>query len=206
MRTHSTRARGAPERHFPAAATLRADQQERRARIIAAAQDLMFDIDYDKIQMKDVAERSGVSLGTLYRYFNSKEHLFACVLLSWSASFGDRLDLSAEGPALDRVKTVYRRAARAFERQPRVYAVLIQVQSSSDAHARDAFREFSRRQSGAFAAALSTSRLPEARRRDVVAVMNAVLDESLRSWQLGLQPVDAVATAIDRAAELILGR
>ena len=36
--------------------------------------------------------------------------------------------------------------------------------------------------------------------------MSAVLDENLRSWQLGLQPVGAVYIAIDRAAELIFGR
>jgi hypothetical protein len=36
--------------------------------------------------------------------------------------------------------------------------------------------------------------------------MSAVLDENLRSWQMGLQPLSAVYTAIERAAELILPR
>lgn len=206
MRTHTTRTRDAPARSFPAPDGLRADQQARRARIVDAAQALMFDVDYPDIQMRDIAERAGVSLGTMYRYFNSKEHLFACVLLSWSAGFGDHLEREPQGPALDRVKAIYRRAARAFEKQPRVYAVMIQVQSSADSHSREVFREFSRRQTAAFVAALSTSRLPEQRRHDVVAVMNAVLDQNLRSWQLALQPVGAVATATDRAADLILGR
>jgi AcrR family transcriptional regulator len=206
VRTHSTRSPDAPARTFPAATTLRSDKRERRDRIIAAAQALMLDVDYERIQVKDVAERAGVSLGTLYRYFNSKEHLFASVLLAWSSSFGEHLDQSTTGPTLDNVKAVYRRAARAFERQPRVYAVLIQVQGSADPHAREVFREFAQRQSGAFASAFDSSRLSDEKRRDVIAVMNAVLDENLRAWQLGLQPVSAVATAIDRAAELILGR
>ncbi len=206
MRTHSTRAPDAPARTFPDAESLRPDKRERRDRIVAAAQQLMLDVDYERIQVKDVAERAGVSLGTLYRYFNSKEHLFACVLLAWSSSFGAHLDQAAPGPTLDNVKAVYRRAARAFERQPRVYAVLIQVQGSADPHAREAYREFAQRQSGAFASVLDSSRLSEDKRRDVIAVMNAVLDQNLRTWQLGLQPADAVATAIDRAADLLLGR
>ena len=40
----------------------------------------------------------------------------------------------------------------------------------------------------------------------MTAVMSAVLDENLGSWQLGLQPLTAVYSAIDRAAELIFGR
>ena len=65
MRTHSTRSPDAPVRTFPAATTLRSDKRERRDRIIAAAQALMLDVDYERIQVKDVAERAGVSLGTL---------------------------------------------------------------------------------------------------------------------------------------------
>ena len=107
-------------------------QQARRDRIVDAGLTLLGERDYDKIQVKDVAEKAGVALGTLYRYFNSKDHLFAWALRSWSAGFGDRLELSAAGPTVERVKAVYRLAARAFEKQPRVYAVMVQVQTSMD--------------------------------------------------------------------------
>ena len=36
--------------------------------------------------MKDVAERSGVALGTIYRYFSSKDHVAAAALLEWARS------------------------------------------------------------------------------------------------------------------------
>ena len=98
-----------------------------------------------------------MALGTLYRYFNSKDHLFACALKSWSQRFGDHLDLNAGRVATeDRVKAIYRRAARAFERQPRVYDVVMQVQSSKDPHAAQVWREFARQQSDAFGLALET--------------------------------------------------
>lgn len=206
MARHSTRAVDAELRSLPEVGSLRSDQRERRQGTIDAAKALMYDVEYEKIQVRDVAEQAGVALGTLYRYFNSKDHLFACALQSWSESFGDRFDRTPDGPTIDRVKTIYRLAARAFEKQPRVYGVMIQVQSSKDPHAAAVYRAFNANQTQAFGRALESSRLSEAKRRDVLAVMGAVLDENLRSWQLGLKPVDAVYEAVDRAADLILGR
>src|SRR3954470_924456 len=199
MANRTTRTSATELRTPPEVTSLRADQRERRQRIVDAAEQLMFDVDYEKIQVKDVADEAEVALGTLYRYFNSKDHLFACALQSWSARFGDHLELSTTGPTEDRVKAIYRRAARAFERQPRVYGVMMQIQSSKDAHAVQAWRDFARNQSDAFGLALETSRLSLQKQADVTAVMSAVLDENLRSWQLGLQPLTAVYHAIDRA-------
>jgi TetR/AcrR family transcriptional regulator, cholesterol catabolism regulator len=204
MARHSTRPETAAVRTPPEVDSLPGAQRQRRQRIIAAAQDLMFEIDYDKIQVKDVADRADVALGTLYRYFNSKDHLFACALLAWSQSFPDHIAFTTPGPTVDRVKAIYRLAARAFERQPRVYGVTMQVQNSTDPHAAEVFATFARQQNQAFGLALESSRLSEARCLDVTAVMGAVLDENLRTWQCGRQPIEAVYQAIDRAAELIL--
>ncbi len=131
-------------------ASLRDDLRLRRQGIVDAAERLMFEQDYEDIAVKDVATDAGVALGTLYRYFNSKDHLFACALLSWSQGFGDHLERTASGPTVDQVRAIYRRAVRAFERQPRVYGVLIQVMSSRDPYAAEVFREFSQRQTEAF--------------------------------------------------------
>jgi AcrR family transcriptional regulator len=224
MATRSTRAPTAAPRTFPVAAGLREDQRARRQRIIDVAGRLMGSVDYERIQVKDVADEAGVALGTLYRYFNSKDHLFACALHDWSERFDPglrgpnaedglrdpnaeaRVDGADTGSTAERLKAVYRRAARAFERQPRIYGVLLHIQSSTDAHAVEVFRRFARRRSAAFATTLDRSRLSEQKRQDVIAVMNAVLDDNLRAWQVGLQPVAAVHTAIDRAVDLIIPR
>jgi AcrR family transcriptional regulator len=204
--TRSTRAAGAAPRTFPEVDDLNENQRARRQRIVDAGGRLMMALDYDRIQVKDVADEAGVALGTLYRYFNSKDHVFACALQTWSQGFGERLELPAAGSPAARVKAVYQRAVKAFARQPRVYGAMLQVQSSTDPHAAAVFRAFARQQSDAFGLALEGSRLSAAKRRDVIAVMNAVLDENLRAWCLGLQPVTDVRTAIDRAADLILSR
>ena len=114
-------------------------------------------VDYDKIQVKDVADQAEVALGTLYRYFNSKDHLFACALLEWSSAFPKRVATARRGPPAARVKHVYRLAARAFEREPRVYGVLIRIQSSKDEHAAKIYADFAQLQSDTCSRRCSTT-------------------------------------------------
>jgi AcrR family transcriptional regulator len=52
-----------------------AAQQARYARVLAAASEILSAEGGDAIQMKDLAQRAGVSLATLYRYFPSKDYV-----------------------------------------------------------------------------------------------------------------------------------
>ena len=52
-----------------------AAQRDRRRRIIDATLALASKGGYDAVQMRAVAEKADVALGTLYRYFPSKIHL-----------------------------------------------------------------------------------------------------------------------------------
>jgi AcrR family transcriptional regulator len=52
-----------------------ASQLARRERILDAAIELATEGGYDAVQMREVADRADVALGTLYRYFPSKTHL-----------------------------------------------------------------------------------------------------------------------------------
>ncbi len=72
-----------------AVATLDADltpaQQRRRDAILDAARSLATKGGYDAVQMRDVAEKAEVALGTLYRYFPSKTHLLIYVMQDMTA-------------------------------------------------------------------------------------------------------------------------
>src|SRR3954464_2450318 len=57
-----------------------AAQRERRKRILDATLALASKGGYDAVQMRTVAERADVALGTLYRYFPSKIHLLVSAL------------------------------------------------------------------------------------------------------------------------------
>ena len=174
----------------------------RRDRILEAAVEMMTTVDYADIAVKEVASRSGVALATLYRYFGSKDQLMAAALLSWSAGFGAFSTRTTDAPTLDKVKAVFGRAAKAFQRAPTVYGALMHLQASPDPTVAAAFGTFTGRQMDAFAA--SVSALRDDTRDDVLRVMIAVLSEALRGQQLGTLSHGEVRRRIDRAAELLL--
>src|SRR3954447_3265628 len=102
-------------------------QQARRSRVIAAALELAAEGGYDAVQMREVAATASVALGTIYRYFSSKDHLLAAALVEWSSDIRGRLALRPpKGDAVaDRVVDVVRRAQRAMERNQRLASALI---------------------------------------------------------------------------------
>jgi TetR/AcrR family transcriptional regulator len=55
--------------------------EERRAQIVAAAQELFSRHGYDGTRTKEIAERAGTREGVLYRHFESKEQLFDAAVL-----------------------------------------------------------------------------------------------------------------------------
>jgi AcrR family transcriptional regulator len=113
---------------------LRPSQLKRRGRVIAAALELGAEGGYDAVQMRDVAARADVALGTIYRYFSSKDHVLAAAMQEWTDALRQRLgQLPPRGEsAADRLVDVFRRACRAMERQPRLTTALITALTSSD--------------------------------------------------------------------------
>src|SRR5271154_2774806 len=103
-----------------APSTLTVAQRARRERIVDAGLTLLAERDFDKIQVKDVAEEANVALGTLYHYFSSKEHLFAEVLVRWAATLRTNISRNPLRGTTDaqRLTQVINRSVRAFQRQP----------------------------------------------------------------------------------------
>ncbi|MEZ5167299.1 MAG: hypothetical protein R2695_12730 [Acidimicrobiales bacterium] len=125
----------------------------------------------------------------------------ACALLAWSSHFGDSVTSRPEAPASERLAAIFRRAARAFEREPRAHDTLLQVQASRDPHAGTAFAEFAACQMASFEAAIDD--VPSADRGDIAMIMSAVLSEALRGRQAGTCSQADVYARLDRAAELV---
>ena len=76
--------------------TLTANQAARRGRVLDAALELAAEGGYDAVQMRDVAARAQVALGTIYRYFASKDHLLAaCQVELWRAQSDRLVDAAA---------------------------------------------------------------------------------------------------------------
>lgn len=185
----------------PAVESLNATQAARRDRIVLTASALLEQHTYDDIQMRDVAEHAQVALGTVYRYFASKEHLFATVLVSWAASMGDGISRSPlQGDSVaTRLEDVYGRAIDAFERRPEFYRLFVAVESTTDVHARELHAAFVAATSGQLRAPLDGLDTAD----DVAMVLGSVLATSLRAWALGQVDIAAVRANVAAAITLL---
>ena len=106
----------------------------RRGRMVDAAVELAAAGGYDSVQMRDVAARAEVALGTLYRHFPSKDHLLLEALTEQAAALRDRMaQRPPEGAApADRMADVLRRATRALARRPDLTAALVTALTSPE--------------------------------------------------------------------------
>jgi len=97
-----------------------AAQRERRKRILDATLALASKGGYDAVQMRTVAERADVALGTLYRYFPSKIHLLVSALVLEFERTQEKLDrkpIPGDTP-YDRMLYVLSRVTRTMQREP----------------------------------------------------------------------------------------
>jgi AcrR family transcriptional regulator len=118
----------------PAAEPSSPRQIARYRRILRAAADLAAEKGFERVQMHDVAREAEVAIGTLYRYFPSKTHLFTGVM----ADQVDRLDEATPlvKPGEDPEDAVYGllvRASRSLVRRPLLAAAMLQCANSANA-------------------------------------------------------------------------
>jgi len=187
----------------PAPETLRRDQFARRQRIVRAALRALANSDYDQVRISEVARDSGVALGTLYRYFASKEHLFAAVFVEWQAALKKKLEKEPPNgdTEADRLRDVFHRTIRAFQLQPQFYRVVMILNATTDAYAADLYQsissQFQDTVQTAFAGPFDDDHAA------ILGTVNAVLDGSLRSWVMNRLTIQDVYNNVDAAIRLI---
>jgi len=188
-----------------AASTLTKSQAARRGRVIEAALNLGADGGYDAVQMRDVAQTAGVALGTIYRYFSSKDHLLAETLVEWAADLGRKV--SRRPPKGDtvseRVNDVLRRATRGMELEPRLSEAVVTALTSTDPHAARCQREVGEVMGGIIASAFPPDFDPGTR-EDIVRVLGHVWFSSLIGWVNRWYGINHVAEELEIAAHLLL--
>lgn len=112
-----------------------AAQRDRRLRIVQAALALASRGGYEDVQMREVAERSGVALGTLYRYFPSKVHLLVNAMAAELERMSTRLQRRTipGATASERVEWVLERATRSLQKDPNLTEAMIRAMMAADA-------------------------------------------------------------------------
>lgn len=184
-------------------ASLPPHQRARWARLVEAAGDLLDSADYDAIQVRDVAGRAGMALGTVYRYFPSKEQLYAVVLREWSARDEGTYAAPADpaGPPGERLRARLHHSIDQFEANPTYLRLQIFLQQSADPVVRRVFDQFSVQVVESYRARIDD--LPAKDRDDVVVMASGLLVHQLGLFAQGRQPVGEVRRLIDRFVDAV---
>ena len=61
--------------------------EERRSEIMAKAKELFLTRDYEAVSMSDIMKSLHIAKGTVYHYFDSKEHLLNCIVEEMVAEY-----------------------------------------------------------------------------------------------------------------------
>jgi AcrR family transcriptional regulator len=190
----------------PVPEVLTRSQHARRGRVIDAAIELAREGGYEAVQMRDVSARAEVALGTVYRYFSSKDHLLSAALLEWTT----RLDAAPlaralsnnTGAPVDRLVTVIRRFTDVTAAEPVLFAAFVTAITKPD----PAVLESQAQIQDIVRAVLSPPLDgvdPEVR-DGVVRVLTHVWFSALLGWVNGWTAMGAVADELEFAGRLLL--
>jgi TetR/AcrR family transcriptional regulator, cholesterol catabolism regulator len=182
-----------------------AAQRERRKRILDATLALASKGGYDAVQMRAVAERADVALGTLYRYFPSKIHLLVSGLAREFERAQERLDRSpAPGDTpYDRVLYVLGRVTRSMQREPMLTEAMTRAFMFADPSAAAEVNAVARLMEDMLTKAMHDGE-PSADERAVARVIGDVWLSNLVAWVTRRASANDVAAHLELAARLLL--
>jgi TetR/AcrR family transcriptional regulator, cholesterol catabolism regulator len=169
-------------------------QLQRRRALLEAVMQLAAERGVDNVQMKLVAESSGVALGTTYRYFASKEHLLASALADWHSRLADRvleepITFTSFEQRVDRLVDFLRRGLRGFARYPSYADLLLYVSGSRDPFTTEALNRMSGRNNRVLRFYLGSEITDEAF-ETLSFVVGSIWQNSILSWRSGRHPLD----------------
>jgi AcrR family transcriptional regulator len=182
-----------------------AAQRDRRNRILDATLALASKGGYDAVQMRTVAERADVALGTLYRYFPSKIHLLVSALAAEFERTQDKLDRRPipGDTAYERVLYVLGRVTKSMQREPMLTEAMTRAFMFADPSAATEVNAVARSMERMFTAAMHDGE-PTADEIAVARVLGDVWLSSLVAWVTRRASASDVTSQLELAARLML--
>jgi AcrR family transcriptional regulator len=184
--------------------SLTPSQLDRQDRMLSAAARLANEGGFDAVQMRTVAADAEVALGTLYRYFPSKEHLLVSAMLVEIGELADRLAVKPPAglsPA-QRVSDIVRRANSALQGRRNFTLAVVRALASGDETVAPAVREVREAMRTIIVGAIGGQ--PTERDQLVGEILEEVWLSALVSWISGVDSADSVSRKLDDAAHLLL--
>jgi AcrR family transcriptional regulator len=181
------------------------NQAARRRRVIEATLELANQGGFEAVQMRDVAAAAGVALGTVYRYFASKERLLLEANVEQIEVLGERLQgkPAAGATPADRVIDVLARANRALQRRPEATAAMVRALGRAQPDEAEAVGRVTEGMTAIIVAAMHEG---EATERDlqVARALQQIWFSSLIGWVGGVDPPERVDADLSTAVRLLL--
>jgi len=182
-----------------------AAQRERRKRILDATLALAAKGGYEAVQMRAVADRADVALGTLYRYFPSKIHLLVSGLAREFERAQERLGrspLPGDTPS-DRVLYVLGLVTRSMQREPLLIEAMTRAFMFADPSAATEVNTVARLTEGMLTRAMHDGE-PTADERAIARIIGDVWLSNLVAWVTRRASADDVTAHLELAARLLL--
>ncbi|SDY28439.1 DNA-binding transcriptional regulator, AcrR family [Amycolatopsis xylanica] len=184
-----------------------AAQRDRRRRIIDATLALAAKGGYDAVQMRAVAEKADVALGTLYRYFPSKIHLLVSGLAREFERAQEKIERSAipgETPS-ERLIFVLGRNTRLMQRDPHLTEAMVRAFMFADTTAAAEVEQVGRLMENMFAKAMGIDEPTEAD-RDIFHLIADVWMANLVAWVTRRATASDVANRLELSVHLLLDK
>jgi len=182
-----------------------AAQRARRTRILDATLALASKGGYEAVQMRAVAQRADVALGTLYRYFPSKIHLLVSSLARELERTQDKLSRTPipGDTADDRVRYVLSRMTRAMQREPMLTEAMTRAFMFADPSAAAEVSTVARLMEQTLTRAMHEGQ-PSEDDRAIARVIGDVWLSSLVAWVTRRASANDVSNHLELAAHLLL--
>lgn len=181
-------------------------QRDRRKRILDATIAIASKGGYDAVQMRAVADRADVAVGTLYRYFPSKIHLLVSVMGREISRLDTKNDpaASTEGTRHQRLNAVVSKLNRAMQRNPLLTEAITRAYVFADASAAGEVDQVQKLIDSMFARAMSDGE-PTEEQYHISRVISDVWLSNLLAWLTRRASATEFSTRLDLAVRLLIG-
>jgi TetR/AcrR family transcriptional regulator, cholesterol catabolism regulator len=183
-------------------------QRDRRKRILDATLALASKGGYEAVQMRTVAERADVALGTLYRYFPSKIHLLVSALARELERVQDRtarVTIPGDTP-FDRLMFILARITKGLQRDPQLTEAMTRSFMFADASAAGEVDTVGRLMDQMFARAMKEEdNDPTDEQLAIARVISDVWLANLVAWVTRRASATDVANRLELTIGLLLG-
>ena len=181
-------------------------QAARRRRVLDAALRLAERGGFDAVQMRDVATEANVALGTVYRYFTSKERLLLEAMVEEIEALAEQLESRppvGDSPAA-RVNDVLSRGTASLPRPPEVTGAMVRAQGAAAPDEADEVRKIGGIMTRIITGAIHEGS-PSPRDLAVARTLQQVWLSALIGWVGGVDDASRVIADLEAATQLLLG-